>query len=144
MIWMSVATGGGSGAGFCEYSGEDDRRFRPNVTGDSARSALLWFFTLVGHDQSTSVRRRAFLHGAGLGEHFRDARPSAVCRVSGRSAVLRRRGSMHHLAPFLVRALANSSSASAFRIDSLVSRWIRCDRCRILSKIASAKVGSPM
>ena len=36
-----------------EYSGEDDRRFRPKVTGDSAGSALLWFFTLVGHDQST-------------------------------------------------------------------------------------------
>jgi hypothetical protein len=39
--------------GFPEYSGEDDRRFRPNVTGDSAGSALLRFFTLVGHDQST-------------------------------------------------------------------------------------------
>jgi len=36
-----------------EYSGEDDRRFRANVTGDSAGSALLWIFTLVGHDQST-------------------------------------------------------------------------------------------
>ena len=35
------------------YSGEDDRRFRANVTGDSAGSALLSFFTLIGHDQST-------------------------------------------------------------------------------------------
>jgi len=28
------------------YSRQDDRRFRTNVTGDSAGSALLWFFTL--------------------------------------------------------------------------------------------------
>jgi hypothetical protein len=35
------------------YSAADDQRFRPNVTGDSAGSALHLFFTLVGHDQST-------------------------------------------------------------------------------------------
>jgi hypothetical protein len=34
------------------YSGEDDRLFRRNVTGDSAESALLVFSTRVGHDQS--------------------------------------------------------------------------------------------
>jgi hypothetical protein len=49
----------------CEYSGEDDRRFRPNVTGDSAGSALLRVFTLVGHDQSTFGRRRALSPRAG-------------------------------------------------------------------------------
>jgi len=51
--------------GRIEYSGEDDRRFRPNVTGDSARSALLRFFTLVGHDQSTFGCCRAFLRWTG-------------------------------------------------------------------------------
>ena len=35
------------------YPAADDQRFRPNVTGDSAGSALLLFFTPVGHDQST-------------------------------------------------------------------------------------------
>jgi len=34
------------------YSGEDDRLFRRNVTGDSAESALQVFSTRVGHDQS--------------------------------------------------------------------------------------------
>jgi len=34
------------------YSGEDDRLFRRNVTGDSAESALRVFSTRVGHDQS--------------------------------------------------------------------------------------------
>jgi hypothetical protein len=52
-------------AGLYAYSGEDDRRFRANVTGDSAGSALLWFSTPIGHDQSTFLRRRAFLHRAG-------------------------------------------------------------------------------
>ena len=50
-LWMVVSVS-------IEYSGEDDRRFRPNVTGDSAGSALLQFFTLVGHDQSTFGGRR--------------------------------------------------------------------------------------
>lgn len=31
----------------CVCSAEDDRRFRTDVTGDSAESALLSFFTLV-------------------------------------------------------------------------------------------------
>ena len=35
------------------YPAGDDQRFLPNVTGDSAGSALLSFFTLAGHDQST-------------------------------------------------------------------------------------------
>jgi hypothetical protein len=39
-----------------EYSGEDDRPFRANVTGDSAGSALLWFSTRLGHDQSMFCR----------------------------------------------------------------------------------------
>jgi len=34
------------------YSGEDDRLFRRNVTGDSAVSALLVFSTRIGHVQS--------------------------------------------------------------------------------------------
>jgi len=38
----------------CLYPAADDQRFRQNVTGDSAGgSALLLFFTPVGHDQST-------------------------------------------------------------------------------------------
>ncbi|SPF49719.1 hypothetical protein SBA1_930006 [Candidatus Sulfotelmatobacter kueseliae] len=40
------------------YSAEDDQRFQPNVTGDSAGSSLLLFFTLVGHDQSTCADYR--------------------------------------------------------------------------------------
>jgi len=52
------------------YSGEDDQRFRRNVTGDSAASVLWMFSTRVGHDQS----------------RFCDFQPDAVCRVSGRSA----------------------------------------------------------
>jgi len=40
------------------YSAEDDQRFQPNVTDDSAGSALLLFFTLVGHDQSTCADYR--------------------------------------------------------------------------------------
>jgi hypothetical protein len=43
---------------------QSGRRFRAKVTGDSAASALLQFFTLVGHDQSTFRRRRAFWHRA--------------------------------------------------------------------------------
>jgi hypothetical protein len=46
------------------YSGEDDRRFRANVTGDSTGSALLWFFTLVGHDQSIFSRCQSFRAGS--------------------------------------------------------------------------------
>jgi hypothetical protein len=34
------------------YSGEDDRLFRRNVTGDSAVSALLLVSTRIGHVQS--------------------------------------------------------------------------------------------
>ena len=40
------------------YPAADDQRFLPNVTGDSAGSALLLFFTLVGHDQSTCADYR--------------------------------------------------------------------------------------
>lgn len=35
------------------YSADCDPRFRPNVTGHSAASALCEFLTLSGHDQST-------------------------------------------------------------------------------------------
>jgi hypothetical protein len=35
------------------YSGEDDRLFRRNVTGDSAESGLWLFFTRIGHVQSS-------------------------------------------------------------------------------------------
>jgi hypothetical protein len=35
------------------YSGDCDRLFRPNVTGDSAGSALGGFLTPIGHVPST-------------------------------------------------------------------------------------------
>jgi transposase len=49
------------------YSGEDDRLFHRNVTGDSAESALRVFSTRVGHDQSRFPDSSG--HGRASGSH---------------------------------------------------------------------------
>jgi hypothetical protein len=45
------------GRGSDAYSGEVDRPFRRNVTGDSAESALQLFSTRIGHIQSRLLDR---------------------------------------------------------------------------------------